>query len=522
MERITYALARHCLAELVSLKLASAAGVFAAFALCAAAAAPLPAQTLTTLYSFRSSTHGSLPEGILVQALNGNLYGTTYLGGANSSPFSRQGAGTVFAINPEGTLATLHNFCAQANCADGSNPSAGLVQATQAEFFGTTYSGGTNGVGTVFKITASRELTTVYAFCSQIGCTDGANPRAGLVQAADGNLYGTTTLGGLNNSRCNAAGCGTIFKITPSGTLTTLYSFCSKTSPQGACTDGSFPSGGLVQAANGDLYGTTGAGGDDNGSGYGIVFKITSTGLLTTLHIFCNDGGCLDGASPSDGLVQATDGNFYGTTPEGGSSDGIYSGTVFRITPGGELTTLYNFCSQVSSQGVCEDGATPYAGLVQATDGNLYGTTTIGGIEDGTIFEITPSGAFTSLYNFCSEASSGCSPYAGLVQATNGELYGTTESGGTEGGGTLFSLSLGLGPFVETRPAAGVVGEVIEILGNNMTGATAVSFNGTPALFEVPSSSFILAKVPVGATSGIVQVVTPSGTLSSNVPFRLP
>jgi uncharacterized repeat protein (TIGR03803 family) len=340
-----------------------------AYAVCllsAATAIALPAQTVTTLHSF-DGTDGAFPSAALVQATDGNLYGTASSGGGNDSACNFYGCGTIFKITPSGTLTTLYSFCSQSGCTDGDYPFAGLVQARNGNFYGTTVQGGDFnwcyfGCGTVFTFTPSGALTTLYTFCSQIGCTDGATPLSALAQASDGNLYGTTTGGGLSSS-----GGGTIFKITPSGTLTTLYSFCS----QSGCTDGSYPQGSLVQAKDGDFYGTTYYGGANSG---GTVFKITPSGTLTTLYSFCSLSGCRDGANPFAGLVQGSDGNLYGTTQVSGT---IQAGTVFKITPGGRLTTLYVFCSQVH----CTDGKYLEAGLVQATDGNLYGTTYLGGAE---------------------------------------------------------------------------------------------------------------------------------------------
>jgi uncharacterized repeat protein (TIGR03803 family) len=323
-----------------------------------------------------------------------------------------------------------------------------------------------------------------------------------LVQATNGGLYGTTLGGGTNSA-------GTIFKITPGGTLTTLYSFC----PQTNCTDGAGPQAGLVQAANGDLYGTTiGGGANDDGT----IFKITPGGTLTTLYSFCSQTNCTDGFYPLGGLVQAANGDFYGTTYGGGANGG---GTAFKITPGGTLTTLYSFCSQTN----CTDGGGLEAGLVQAADGDLYGTTYgYGAYGGGTVFKITPGGTLTTLYSFCSHGcTDGRHPYAGLVQDTNGDFYGTTHEGASNNGGTVFRLSVGLGPFVKPRPPFGKVGAAVKILGTNLTGATSVSFNGTVAVFEVVSSSEITTTVPAGASSGEVQVVTPSGTLSSNASFSV-
>jgi uncharacterized repeat protein (TIGR03803 family) len=459
----------------------------------------LPAQTFETLHSF-DGTDGTVPYAGLVQATDGNFYGTTTYGGVNSF-------GTVFKITPGGTVTTLYAFCSQIDCAGGNSPYAGLVQATDGNFYGTTFFNGANGGGTVFKITPGGTLRTLYSFCSQTDCADGLLPEAGLVQGTDGNLYGTTFEGGANSN-------GTIFKITPGGALTTLYSFCS----QSGCTDGNYPAAGLIQAADGNFYGTTVKGG---ANGYGTVFKITPSGTLTTLYSFCSQSGCTDGENANAGLVQGTDGNFYGTTPTGGASG---YGTVFEITSGGTLTTLYSFCSQSA----CTDGTYPgEGGLVQATDGNFYGTTSGGGANTtvcggygcGTVFKITPFGNLTTLHSF--DLTDGAWPYARLVQDTNGNFYGTTTGGGAKAYGTVFSLSVGLPPFVETQPTSDWVGAAVKILGNNLEGATGVMFNGHAAVFKVVSSSLITTAVPAGATTGLVDVVTPSGTLLSNVPFRV-
>jgi uncharacterized repeat protein (TIGR03803 family) len=408
------------------------------FVLCATMAIALPAQTFTTLHSF-DGKDGANPGALLVQGADGNLYGTASAGGANGT-----NDGTVFKITESGKLTTLYSFCAQTLCTDGANPRAGLVQAGNGDFYGTTYFGGASGLsgGTVFKITTSGKLTTLYSFCAQIGCADGADPSAGLVQAGNGDFYGTTFFGGHDY--------GTVFKITAAGMFTTLYSFCA----QSACPDGNGPSG-LLRGSDGNFYGTTINGGAHNPDcglsyGCGTVFQITPSGTLTTLHSFCAQKGCADGGEPLAGLVQAADGDFYGTTDRGGDNG---NGTVFKIAPGGALTSLYSFCSQSP----CRDGAKPSAGLVQATNGGLYGTTTEGGALAGphsygfgTVFQITPSGTLTTLYNFCSqsECRDGGGPAAGLMQATNGDLYGTAEFGGANsacqaGCGTVFRLSRG-------------------------------------------------------------------------------
>jgi uncharacterized repeat protein (TIGR03803 family) len=480
-----------------------AAVMVAAMLMTLAVAIASPAQTFKSLFSF-DGTDGVGNEAALVQATDGNFYGTTAGGGTNGD------YGTVFKITTSGGLTTLYNFCSQPGCSDGADPFSGLlVQGTDGNFYGTTELGGlTNGdcilrsCGTVFKITPSGTLTTLYDFCSQPACADGDEPRAGLVQGTDGNFYGTTQGGGT--ARQGGSAFGTVFKITPSGTLTTVYSFCSQT----LCTDGDFPTAGLIQASDGNFYGTNYGG----VYGDGTVFKVTPRGTLTTLVSF--DG--TDGNYPYAGVTQGTDGNFYGTTYYGGTKCGGGSGgcgTVYKITPSGTLTTLYSFGS-----------GHPEEGLVQATDGNFYGTTHTGGASgDGTIFKITSSGALTTLYTFCSQSSctDGGTPTTALVQDTDGKLYGTTTGGGTNGYGTVFSLSVGLSPFVETQPASGKVGAAVKILGGKLEGATAVTFNGTAASFTVTSNSLISAIVPAGATTGPVQVVKPGGTVNSNVNFQV-
>ncbi len=466
----------------------------AVFVLSATMAIALPAQTLNTLFSF-DGTDGAGPGGwALVQGTDGDLYGTTQGGGAYNS-------GTVFKITTGGELKPIYSFCPspQTGCPDGEDAS-GLVQATNGDFYGTTQGGGANGGGTVFRITARGKLTTLYNFCSQTNCVDGKGPGPNeLVQAANGDFYGITGGGGDN-------AVGTVFKITPGGTLTTLYSFCS----QSGCADGSGPVGGLVQATNGDLYGTTWMGGASN---WGTVSKITPTPPYTLTTLYSFSGSPDSGELPSGTMVQATNGDLYGTTSRG---------TIFRMTPGGTLTTIGTVCCY------------SYAGLVQATDGNLYGTTIAGGPINnsdcegngcGTIFKITPAPPYTltTLYNLCSQAN--CTDGAGpgaLMQATNGNIYGTTAGGGAYGDGTVFSLGVELGPFVETRPTSGKVGETVIILGNDLTGTTEVSFNSAPATFTVNSSgSAVSTTVPAGATTGFVTVTTPTGTLKSNVPFRV-
>lgn len=365
----------------------------------AATAVSSPAQVFETIATFNSD-NGNAPTGLLAQGTDGRLYGTTVSGGASY--------GTVFSTDAEGAITDLFTFCKdELSCFYGDAPGgeipwSGLVLASNGNFYGTTAYGGAYGGGTVFEITPGGTFTSLYSF----GFSNGSAPQGGLVQGSDGNLYGTTS--GFENDP------GTIFSITPSGSLTTLYTFCS----QPDCTDGYQPDAGPIQGTDGNFYGTTNRGGASN---YGTVFKITPAGELTTLYSFCSRQNCADGDEPTGSLVQATDGNFYGTTVYGGTQGG---GTLFKITAAGQFTLLHTFCSQSN----CGDGENPAGGLMQATDGNLYGTAQYGGAGSaGTVFRITTQGKFTTLHAL--QFGDGAYPDCTLLQAANGKIYGTTEGG---------------------------------------------------------------------------------------------
>jgi uncharacterized repeat protein (TIGR03803 family) len=288
---------------------------------------------------------------------DGNFYGVASAGG-------KYNHGTVFKITSAGTLTTLQSF----DRSDGALPAPGPIQAIDGDFYGTTESGGENGLGAVYKITSTGTLTTIYSFCSQTNCTDGSNPFGPMIQASDGNFYGATSAGGTSTF-CGSIGCGTLFKMTPSGELTTLYSFNG--------TDGQSPRG-VVQATDGNFYGTTYQGGANTDGG--TVFKMTPTGTLTTLYSFCSKTNCTDGNGPRSAVIQATDGNFYGATSAGGANNDN-DGTLFEITSTGTLTTLYSFAGK--------DGKNA-RGLVQHTNGTFYGTTREGGVNsDGTVFSLS-------------------------------------------------------------------------------------------------------------------------------------
>jgi uncharacterized repeat protein (TIGR03803 family) len=384
-------------------------------------------QTFTTLYSFRGApSDGSDSTAPLVMDSLDNLYGTTQSGGTFDF-------GTVFKLAPNGTETLLHNFgpyVSALNLADGSYPVAGLlmdaegdlygtttnggnppchygcgmgfelspsgaekrfydfagwpspnypnaplIADAQGNFYSTTFLGGSENSGSVFELAPNGTLTVLYSFCQQSGCTDGFWPAGGVVMDKESNLYGTTPYGGMSNLSCGNGGCGTVFKVTPSGEETVLYAFA------GYPTDGYDPVGGLVMDAQGNLYGTTQYGGTRDS---GTVFKLTPNGTETILYTFCLNSSCPDGGGPSSNLILDAQGNLYGTT----SCCGIYGkGVIFKLAPDGTQTVLYAFCPNNG----CPDGQNPRAALLMDSQGNLYGTTSFGGAYGhGTVFELTP------------------------------------------------------------------------------------------------------------------------------------
>jgi len=472
--------------------------------ICGVTVIAAPAQTLVTLHSF-DVTDGSYPQAWLVQATDGNFYGTTSGGGAYESCSGFCG-GTVFKITPKGTLATLHSFAG----ANDSGPLAGLVQAADGNFYGTTQGGGAssncaNGCGTVFKITPKGTLTTLHSFDG----TDGSGPVAGLIQATDGNFYGTTFGGGTGSNSC--IGCGTVFKITPTGALTTLHSF--------GAIDGSRPAAELVQGTDGNFYGTTFGGNCANSCG--TVFKITPKGTLTTLRNFDMIDG--HGYYPSAGLIQGTDGNFYGTTSAGGASSNCANGcgTVFKITPRGTLTTLHSFDGT--------DGSGPETAMVQATDGKFYGITTNGGNFTcnapngcGTIFNITPAGTLTTVHSF--DYADGV-PTGWLIQSTDGNFYGTNWAGGAYGYGTVFSLSVGLSSFPRvtfSTPSLGFGNQAIDTTSVAKTVTVANTGSVTLDISSIMASgSFAISANTCGATLAVGNKCKVSATFTPTVLGKL-
>jgi len=444
-------------------------------ALCLAGALFASGQTFTSLLDF-DGAKGADPFG-MVQDRQGNLIGTTSAGG-------RGDCGGIFRLTPTGTLPVWLGF----DCTQLARPAAGVTLGIDGSLYGTTNEGGQGNLGTVFRVNPKSGLTVLYRFDG----TQGTSPAAALTLGADENFYGTTQTGGSH---------GTAFKITPLGALETLFDF--------DLASGQYPVVPLVQGSDLDFFGTTTVGGPNNGCG--TIFRMTPTGTLSVLYTFV----CNDGQRPQVSLAFGSDGNLYGTDPGG---QGNVLGTIFRLSKSGQFTTLYTFDGGAN-------GSYPVGTLVQGTDGNFYGVTGGGGASnDGTIFQMTPSGALTTLHSF--SGADGVSPNAGLVQHTNGKFYGTTFNGGDlsiclhRGCGTVFSLDMGLGPFITFVLPFGRVGSGVQILGTGLTGATAITFNGVLAsTFNVSSDTFMEAIVPPGATTGPVQLITPGGTLTSNVNF---
>lgn len=441
------------------------------------------AQTVSTVYNFADNLgSGATPWYVtLVQGTNGNLYGTTYNGGANSF-------GTVFTLTTSGSEKIIHSFANGSS--DGAYPTGGLTLASDGNFYGTTQQGGTNSQGVVFKLTQTGTITILHNFNSFL---DGAFPWGPPILASDGNLYGTTSGGGKS-------GNGILYQITPSGTFTTISNF--------DVLHGFAPLASPTQGTDGYLYIPV----SEGGSYYcGTVVKMTTAGAMSGSYSFpCGAGG----AFPIGPLVQASDGNFYSTTQDGGTNG---EGTIYQITPSLVATVLHSFGA------IFGDGTYPGAGLLLATDGNYYGSASDGGAYgDGILFNTTTSGTYTDLYSFNNTANlMPVSPLAPPVQYTDGLLYGVTEFGGTSNYGTVYSLNMGLAPFVNSPIFSGKIGQSVLLLGNHLKGVTSVTFNGVPASFKILSDTHMSAVVPAGATSGKIQVATQHGILPGRKIFYI-
>jgi uncharacterized repeat protein (TIGR03803 family) len=494
---------------------------------------------LTEMYAFQynantASNHpdGSSPVAELIQGADGNYYTTTTAGGSGACAVTgaseRPGCGTIVKITPAGVLRVFYSFPydATTNAApNGIDPAAGLLQGPDGNFYGVSSLGGSTaagcqiddifGCGTIFKISPHGTFTLLHSFCGGTGCNggamDGAIPLGRLVYD-NGYYYGTTQQGSYYDGVYNS---GTIFRISPAGAYEIVHNFT------GCCGtgDGENPAAGLTLASNGELYGTTRWGGTGNN---GSIFKMNSAGTVTILHSFVENDP--NGSQPLGALIQASDGNLYGTCYASGAGA---NGTVFRISMAGAFEKIYDFVG-----GTGNVGYLTHAGVIQASDGNLYGTAVGGGGDDlGSIYQLTLGGVATLEGSFT--ADTGWSPVGALVQGSDGRLYVTTEndgganSSGVQDDGSIAVLNAGLPvpkpAIARFSPPSGAVGKEVIISEGPYIGATAVTFNGTSATFEVKGSGFIAATVPTGATTGPISVTTPGGrTVSTKIFTVLP
>ncbi len=445
------------------------------------------AQTVTSLYQYpgvSNNTSGLTNTAQLAQGPDGNIYSTDQLDG-------EYGLGSVYSISPSGEFTTLYSFCEEGGgCVDtGGLPFGGVTLGSDGNFYGTTKNGGTDGFGQVFRFTPSGVHTTLYNFT-------GANPGDGGPPIYPVFLYDGDLWGGQWN------GCGGLFKLTLKGKISNFPLAAA------ACDDGSGPNLPTL-GSDGNFYGTTqGGGGSPCQPGCGVVYKMTPAGKITILYRF---QGTTDGAYPQGVLVEGSDGNYWGVTQQGNPN----YGTIFKISPSGKFDVVHAFAAGAN------DSAEPVAGLTLGSDGNFYGTGGAGANGAGAIFQVTPGGDFSLLYSFvASAAGPGFGPCTVMLQHTNGQFYGST-CGNSLGGSFFYSLDVGLSPFVRTLTQSGKVGATVEFLGQDFTGATEVEFGGASATFKVISDTELSAVVPAAAVTGVVSVVTSTGTLTATSNFKV-
>ena len=441
-------------------------------------------QTYTVLHNYPTgagSYSGIVAPQVMSQGRDGNLYSTISNAGTHND-------GTVYMIDTAGNVTTIYNFCSVTSCADGLNPFGGVTLGFDGNFYGTSQGGGSHAAGTVFKVTPGGTLTTLWNFANG---TDDSVPLYTTALGQDGNMYGVS-VGQYNGQN------GAFFKVSSTGVFKTLADF--------AYTNGAIPNL-PTQGTDGNFYGTTQGGGDPICK-CGVVYKATAAGKITVLHAF--KGYPSDGYRPIGVLVQGADGNFYGTTNRGGAHN---QGSVFKLTPAGVYTQLYSF----NFSSTYFDAQLPQAGVTAGTDGNFYGVGTAGGSKNaGAIFKITPAGSESILYNFCSvTCADGFGPATPLVLHTNGKFYGNT-NGNSLDGSVSYRLDVGLKPLVNLENWTGKVSKIVEILGQGFTGTTQVSFNGIPAAFSNVSDTYMTATVPAAALTGTVTVTTFTDTMKSN------
>jgi uncharacterized repeat protein (TIGR03803 family) len=441
------------------------------------------AQTVRTLHNFNGVDGANPANLILAQGRDGGLYGATIYGGTNN-------IGVIFKTTASGRYTVLHNL---SGVTDGGYPSS-LTLGSDGNFYGTAEGGGPTDSGTVFKISPSGTFTVLHSFSGN--SSEGSTPSTPPIQALDGNFYGTTNFGGTGNS-------GTVYQLTPAGSLTVLYNFEPAGGGSGSAT------GMPTQGGDGYLYILEANGG---ASSCGRILKLSTAGVLSDTYDFdCETTGRV----PVGRLIPGADGNLYGTTVHGGiydcGSGYCEGGLLFQLGPNFNYTVLYDF------GGIIGEASEPM-GVILGSDGKFYGNDVAGGaFSYGTIYRYSPGGAPHALFNWTSDIGP-----AGLTQHTNGAFYGGNNRDGTSSLGTVYNLNAGLGPFVSLVQSQGKTGSPAQILGQGFTGTTGVTFNGVPsASFTVVRDTFLTAVVPSGATTGKVVVTTPTGALTSNVNFRI-
>jgi uncharacterized repeat protein (TIGR03803 family) len=448
------------------------------------------AQTYKMLYTYPNTDAGDSGitwPSVLSQGQDGDLYSTIQSNGTTTY-------GTVYKMTTGGAYSAIYTFCTEAApCTlTGGYPSGGVTLGFDGNLWGTTSGGGKDAAGTVFKITPAGALTKVYDFTN--GKDDSA-PTYPPLQGQDGNMYGVS-------EEQYTTQYGSFFKLTTKGAISPHpFDYTNGESPN-------LP----AQGNDGNFYGTAQYGGDAT-CRCGVVYKATAGGTITVLHNFTGyvSSTDYDGNRPIGILVQDSDGNFYGTTYQGGK---FTNGTVFKITPAGTYTLLYSFGS------VTGDGLLPIAALTVGTDGNLYGTASRGGKAGyGALFEITTAGKEKLLYSFCVVAcTDGYVPTTPMVLHTDGIFYGNT-AGSSLGGSVFYSLKTGLKPFVKLVTWSAKVGATVEILGQGFTSATGVTFDGVAAKFDNISDTYMTAVVPAGAKTGVVTVKTFTSTMTGDRTF---
>jgi uncharacterized repeat protein (TIGR03803 family) len=426
---------------------------------------------------------GSAPEGSLVQASDGNFYGTTIFGTVLSH------GGTVFKISPGGQFTSLKKFVADASghFSDGDFPVGGLVEGKDRFLYGSTKMGGAHDAGVIFKISKSGGFKVLHSFCSPAQCADGANPTP-LVLGNDGNLYGGTTSGAASDN-------GSIFRITPGGSFVTLHALNNT-------SDGGPPNQALVQASDGNFYGV---GGISPTGVIGSLFRVTPAGQFTDIH----DMSHPPDADPNARLIQASNGLLYGATFYGEVFQMSLSGSFQIVVPGNFDTIL--------------------GGMTQASDGNLWGTHAGPLFQNAdALFEDTVGGS--NLLSVSFDCSTNGGDPQGVIQGADGKLYGVATVCGVDShhhaaGGTIFTVDAGLAApqavIAAFMPVRGTVGSVVTIRGDHFVGASAVAFNGVQASFKVLNTKFIRAAVPAGATTGPITVTNAGGTTLSKHSFSV-